>query len=100
MAEETTAGPTNNSFTLTMWGERGLVTTLFVDVNAAGAAGWDALLAACEFPTPVAQGQRVTGAQLVIEPDFGAFGKPDAVVRLTLADGANRVLILEAKRGL
>lgn len=87
-------------FSLAMWGERGLVATLFFDVTAAGDLGWQQLLNTCGVGIPLAGGSTIAGARLIVEPDFGEFGKPDAIVRLNLADGSSRVLIVEAKRGL
>jgi hypothetical protein len=89
-----------DAFSLLMWGERGLVTTLFVDISAAGREGWAALFQGCQFAPPPFDASRLVGARVVVEPDFGAFGKPDAVIWLRLDDGTARVVLVEAKRGL
>lgn len=79
-----------------MWGERGLVATVFDDISrGADFERWESFLTALSPPVS----GKVTDALVVIEPDFGrkGFGSPDAVLRLTI-DGAPTVFIVEAKR--
>jgi hypothetical protein len=79
-----------------LWGERGLVSSFFLDVSATTSfERWDAFLELIRFPAP----GRVTAAWSVVEPDFGnkGFGHPDCVARLAFDGGAVAVLLLEAK---
>jgi len=89
---------TGNS--LVMWGERGLVATLLVDLNrSTESQGWEELfkLANLVSPRPV---ERFESVLVVVEPDFAntGFGHPDAILRFNIASADPIVFILEAKR--
>ena len=76
-----------------MWGERGLVATLFQDLGADDTFGrWNQFLQRIDFPI-----NRLTQARTIIEPDFSQFGKPDAISLLVEGD-KRYVLVTEAKR--
>ena len=85
-----------------MWGERGLVATLFMDLSAvADCARWIAFLQQIQFvnPGPHIDWKKVQRVWAVVEPGFGnrGFGSPDAVFRLEFADNRHVVVLLEAK---
>jgi hypothetical protein len=87
-----------------MWGERGLVATLFMDLSAvADCARWIAFLEQIQFvhQVPSREWGQVQEVWAVVEPGFGnrGFGSPDAVFRLVLEGGRRVVVILEAKLG-
>lgn len=86
----------NNEFY--MWGERGLVATLFQDICASGAES-DRWLPFLERIGYSVGGRRLTDAWCVVEPDFGnkGFGHPDAVFQLTFNNEDRVVFFLEAK---
>jgi hypothetical protein len=87
------------------YGERGLVDSLFLDLQAAGKLV--AFLNQIEFPfrEPVRLGlPEDAEVAVILEAGFdgnrAGFGWPDAVVVVTLAAGKKLVLFIEAKAGL
>ncbi len=79
-----------------LWGDRGLVSSFFLDLSANPSfERWDAFLEMIRFPVP----GRVTGAWSVVQPAFGnkGFGHPDCVARIVFEGGSIAVLFLEAK---
>jgi len=81
---------------LVMWGERGLVTTLFLDLSQDhNFERWTAFLRILDPPI----NGEVTLVWSIVEPDFGrrGFGSPDLVAKL-IVGGTELVLLLEAKR--
>ena len=86
---------------LTLWGERGLVTSLFTDLHlASDMEPWERLLNCCTFPDNQWSGQRPRSISVVVEPDFSntGFGHPDAIFKVTFESGSVVVFIVEAKR--
>lgn len=57
-------------FAVQMWGERGLVATLFTDISAAGVSGWEEFFKACEFDRSLTENQAITGAWVLLRPRF------------------------------
>lgn len=91
----------NSKDSVIIWGERGLVSTMFIDFfRASGRKGWVTFLRALGFVTPLGQDNKIESVSLVIEPDFSneGFGHPDAIARFDLEGGQSAVAILEAKR--
>ena len=89
-------GVTNPGPELYLWGERGLVAALFLDISAdTSFKRWEQFVKLIRFP---GQG-RLVGVWCVVEPDFGnkGFGHPDVVAKLTFEGGAEAVLLMEAK---
>jgi len=87
------------------YGERGLVDSLFLDLQAGG--NLVAFLNVIEFPfrNPVHLGLfNETEVAVIVEAGFGGnragFGWPDAVVVATLPTGRKLVVFIEAKAGL
>jgi hypothetical protein len=87
-----------------LWGERGLVAALFLDLaNDPTLGRWRQFLRNCfEGQDSGVNWEDVNIAWAVVEPSFGSrgFGNPDAVFRLDLADGRHVVGLLEAKLGV
>ena len=84
------------------WGERGLVTTFFLDLlqnkNASGILDFISII---EFQNkPNIDHQTVKCIDILIEPDFSntGFGHPDAIFSIQFFNGKKYVFILEAKR--
>ncbi len=85
---------------LVMWGERGLVATLLLDLNrSTESQGWEELLKLANLasPRPV---ERFDSVLVVVEPDFAntGFGHPDAILRFNIPSADPIVVVLEAKR--
>jgi hypothetical protein len=90
-----------NSKSVIFWGERGLVSTLFVDLySAPGTLPWERLLASCNFPGSSWQGEKIRAVIAIVEPDFSntGFGHPDAILKVVFESGSSIVLVVEAKR--
>jgi hypothetical protein len=90
-----------NDQSLVMWGERGLVASLFVDLHAARLSeGWERLLANAGFAGGLWEGKRIDSIHAVVEPDFSndGFGHPDAIFKIIFESGETIVFIMEAKR--
>ena len=85
----------HEGLTTLFWGERGLVSTLFLDLAGGDRRLWNEFLRRIDPPI----NHDVAAAFTVVEPTFGvrAFGSPDAVSWLKLAD-EKIVLVTEAKR--
>lgn len=86
---------------IVMWGERGLVAAMLIDLHhAAAAGGWELFLRSCYAGGETPFGENIRSVWSVIEPDFSnqGFGHPDAVFRVDLESGSARAVILEAKR--
>jgi len=85
-----------------MWGERGLVATMLLDLHRSkGCASWSSFLKACDFePNPSWLEEAIKSVAVVVEPDFSneGFGHPDGIIKVEYESGAMAVLILEAKR--
>lgn len=85
-----------------MWGERGLVATLLLDLyNSNNPDLWSAFLNACHFDAMLPWlKDPISSVSTVVEPDFSneGFGHPDAIIRLGFESGNSAVVILEAKR--
>lgn len=86
------------------YGERGLVDSLFLDLQAAGKFG--SFLNEIEFPfrePPRLDLVEDTEVAVIVEAGFGGnragFGWPDAVVVATLPTGKKLVVFIEAKAG-
>lgn len=92
-----------------LWGERGLVTTFVLDLNADRTLGrWRQFLHAVRFgpngvPPNGLDWRNVVSVWAVVEPGFGSrgFGSPDLVARLDFNNQQqfSVVLMLEAKTG-
>ncbi len=88
--------------TLFLWGERGLVTSMMLDLHARPLeSGWQPFIAECVPGVLLANIGSLCSVQAVVEPDFGnmGFGHPDGIIKLLFTSGARRVLLVEAKRG-
>src|ERR1700686_3706675 len=86
---------------LVLWGERGLVTSLFTDLHlASDMEPWQGLIDSCAFLDNPWMGQRVASVRVIVEPDFSntGFGHPDAIFKVTFESGKVAVFLLEAKR--
>lgn len=86
-----------------LWGERGLVTGIFLDLSAeAQPDRWRSFLSAINFaaggPDPNYWGQ-IDSVWCVVEPSFGkdGFGFPDAVACITFKDATRATVFFEAK---
>lgn len=84
-----------------MWGERGLVATLFSDLAQENASILKKFIEMIELADG-SLGINFNSEEMwcVIEPDFGnrGFGSPDAVIRITNKKDKSIVIIFEAKR--
>ncbi|HPV09020.1 MAG TPA: hypothetical protein PLD57_18285 [Aggregatilineales bacterium] len=85
---------------ITLWGERGLVASMLIDLaQLRGISHWESLFRECvEGARPLEA--PIRSVMVVVEPDFSntGFGHPDAMLRLDLDNGSARAVILEAKR--
>jgi hypothetical protein len=90
----------NNLDSLVLWGERGLVAAMLVDLyRGSKTQSWQSFLEACSYSmSPAGCGIRSVSA--VVEPDFSnqGFGHPDGLIKFELEDDTSSVVILEAKR--
>src|SRR6266851_3896356 len=85
---------------LILWGERGLVAAMLVDIcRGSKAQSWHSFLETCSYPSSP-EGCGIRSVSAVVEPDFSnqGFGHPDGLIKLELEDDTSSVLILEAKR--
>ena len=85
------------------WGERGLVTTFFMDLiqskNPNCILGFISLI---EFKNPVIiKPEEIKRFDIIVEPDFAntGFGHPDTIFSISFSNNKKYVFILEAKRG-
>ena len=89
-----------NSFV--MWGERGLVATVFLDLHQSENHGvWASFLRACHFDaTSPWMKDTICSVSTVVEPDFSneGFGHPDGIIKFGFESGNTAVVIIEAKR--
>jgi hypothetical protein len=82
---------------LRLWGERGLVSSFFLDLERDQTLGrWKTFLRTLDPPIDASGLSHVWA---IVEPDFGnkGFGHPDFVARLEFTDERVLVLLLEAK---
>lgn len=86
------------SVTTLMWGERGLVATLFADLGEDSVPLWTQFLSLIGFQLA----GEVKNVWCVVEPDFGTrgFGKPDVIARVEFENEtiSDFVFVMEAKR--
>jgi hypothetical protein len=85
---------------LVLWGERGLVTGLLIDLYRGSRSDrWRHFFEKCSYVLPPVKTD-VRSVSVVVEPDFSneGFGHPDGIMKFELEDGATAVVILEAKR--
>jgi hypothetical protein len=82
------------------YGEVGMFAAHFCDLEAAGLAGLDALLGACEFGRPALDGREIVSARTYLPAPFGfqGFGVIDALIKVEVAGGAGYVIAVEGKR--
>ncbi|MBZ5616520.1 MAG: hypothetical protein LAO23_21125 [Acidobacteriia bacterium] len=85
-----------------MWGERGLVASLFLDLYGSGNhAAWASFLLACGFDAALPWLKSpICSTSTIVEPDFSneGFGHPDAISKFGFESHDPIVLIVEAKR--
>jgi len=90
--------PGNSS--IVFWGERGLISSLFIDLAGSKVGvNWNEFFALFNLSDWEQHGHELR-VSVVVEPDFSnlGFGHPDAILRVEFSSGATIVAILEAKR--
>jgi hypothetical protein len=89
-----------NEDSLVLWGERGMVAAMLVDLYRwSKTHSWQSFLEKCSYSSSPA-GCGIRSVSAVVEPDFSnqGFGHPDGLIKFELEDGSSKVVILEAKR--